>query len=143
MAILIDKRIQKYVEGFLYGENDEVISIHLKDIDETFWFDNEVAAQEFLNKQAVERVGDHELRKGSFCYKNPEGEIHRYLITVNKKGQIVSYLEEVMDEEEIEFWEEEKVYIPESISKIAGICSILEQAKNGNLENRKVMLDAL
>lgn len=129
MAILIDKRIQKYVEGFLHGENDEVISIHLKDIDETFWFDEEVVVQKFLNKQTVERVGDPELRKGSFCYKNPEGEIHRYLITVNKKGQIVSYLEEVMDEEEIEFWEEEKVYIPESISKIAGMCSILEQAK--------------
>ena len=105
MAILIDKRIQKYVEGFLYGENDEIINIHLKDIDETFWFDSELVAQEFLNKQAIERVGDPELRKDSFCYKDQEGEIHRYLITVNKKGQIVSYLEEVMDEEEIEFWE--------------------------------------
>lgn len=117
MAILIDKRIQKYVEGCVY-EEDKVISIHLKDIDETFWFDSEVVAQEFLNKQAIERVGDLELRKNSFCYKNPEGEIHRYLITVNKKRQIVSCLEEVMDEEEIEFWEEEKVYIPEAISKI-------------------------
>lgn len=107
MAILIDKRIQKFVEGFVHGENDEVISIHLKDIDETFWFDGEVDTQEFLNKQAIERIGDSELRKGSFCYKNPEGEIHRYLITVNKKGQIVSYLEEVMDEEEIKFWEEQ------------------------------------
>ena len=106
MAILIDKRIQKYVEGFLYGENDEIINIHLKDIDETFWFDSELVAQEFLNKQAIERVGDPELRKDSFCYKDQEGEIHRYLITVNKKGQIVSYLEEVMDEEEIKFWEE-------------------------------------
>lgn len=106
MAILVDKRIQKYVEGFLYGENDEIINIHLKDIDETFWFDSELAAQEFLNKQAIERVGDPELRKDSFCYKDQEGEIHRYLITVNKKGQIVSYLEEVMDEEEVEFWEE-------------------------------------
>ena len=106
MAILIDKRIQKYVEGFLYGENDEIINIHLKDIDETFWFDSELAAQEFLNKQAIERVGDPELRKDSFCYKDQEGEIHRYLITVNKKGQIVSYLEEVMGEEEVEFWEE-------------------------------------
>lgn len=106
MAILIDKRIQKYVEGFLYGENDEIINIHLKDIDETFWFDSELAAQEFLNKQAIERVGDPELRKDSFCYKDQEGEIHRYLITVNKKGQIVSYLEEVMDEEEVKFWEE-------------------------------------
>lgn len=105
MAILIDKRIQKYVEGFLHGENDEIISIYLKDIDETFWFDSEVAAQDFLNEQAIERVRDPELRTDSFCYKNPEGEIHRYLITVNKKGQIVSYLEEVMDEEEIEFWE--------------------------------------
>lgn len=120
MAILIDKRIQKFMEGFVYGENDEVISIHLKDIDETFWFDSEIETQEFLNKQATERVGDPELRKGSFCYKNQEGEIHRYLITVNKKGQIVSYLEEVMDEEEIKFWEEEKVYIPEAISKVAG-----------------------
>jgi len=66
-----------------------------------------VAAQEFLKKQAVERVGDPELRKNSFRYKNPEGEIHRYLIIVNKKGQIVFYLEEVMDEEEIKFWEEQ------------------------------------
>ena len=81
-----------------------------------------------LNKQAIERVGDPELRKNSFCYKNPEEEIHRYLITVNKKGQIVSYLEEVMDEEEIEFWDEEKVYIPELTSKVAGMYSILEQA---------------
>ena len=129
MTILIDKRIQKYVEGFLYGENDEVITIHLNDIDETVWFDSEVEAQEFLNKQAIERVGDSELRKDSFCYKNQEGEIHRYLITVNKKGQIISYLEEVMDEEEIEFLEEEKIRIPKAIS--------------GNLENRKVMLDAL
>ena len=36
MAILIDKRIQKYVEGFLHGESDEIINIHLSDIDETF-----------------------------------------------------------------------------------------------------------
>ena len=108
MRILIDKRIQKFVEGYEY---DKVISIHLKDIDETFWFDKELAAQEFLNKQAIERVGDPELRKNSFCYKNPEGEIHRYLITVNKKGQIVSYLEEVMDEEEVKFWEEDYAYI--------------------------------
>jgi len=57
MAILIDKRIQKFVKGYQY-ENEEVFSIHLKDIDESFHFDNEVAAQEFLNKQVVERVGN-------------------------------------------------------------------------------------
>ena len=104
MAILIDKRIQKYVEGCLY-EEDNIISIRLKDIDETFWFDSELAAREFLNKQAIERVGDPELRKNSFCYKDPEKEIHRYLITV-KKGKIVSYLEELMDEE-VELWEKD------------------------------------
>lgn len=101
MAILIDKRIQKYVEGCAY-EEDKTISIHLKDIDETFWFDSELAVQEFLNKQAVERVGDPELRTNSFCYNDPEGEIHRYLITVYR-GKIVSYIEEVMDKEEIDF----------------------------------------
>lgn len=99
MAILIDKRIQKFVEGFLYGENDEVVSIHLKDIDETFWFDNEVAAQEFLNKQATERVGNPELRTDSFDYTDEEGVIHRYLLGgVNRKGEIISYLEEVVNE---------------------------------------------
>ena len=72
MSILIDKRIKKYVEGFLIGENEEVISIHLKDIDETFHFDNEVAAQDFLNKQAIERLGNQELRKCYFDYVNYE-----------------------------------------------------------------------
>lgn len=100
MAILIDKRIQKYVEGFLHGENDEVISIHLKDIDETFWFDSEVAAQEFLNKQATERVGNPELRTDSFYYTDTEEVLHKYLITVNKKGMITSYAEEVIDDED-------------------------------------------
>lgn len=100
MAILIDKRIQKYAEGFLHGENDEVISIHLKDIDETFWFDSEVAAQEFLNKQATERVGNPELRTDSFYYTDTEEVLHKYLITVNKKGMITSYTEDVIDNEE-------------------------------------------
>lgn len=101
MAILIDKRIQKFVEGFIHGENDEVISIHLKDIDETFWFDGEVQTQEFLNKQAIERFGDPELRTDSFYYKDTEDVLHKYLITVNKKGMITSYMEEIVDEEEI------------------------------------------
>lgn len=102
MAILIDKRIQKFVEGFLHGESDEVISIHLKDIDETFWFDSEVEVQNFLNKQAIERVGDPELRTDSFYYIDTEEVLHKYLITVNKKGMITSYMEEIVDEEEKE-----------------------------------------
>lgn len=101
MSILIDKRIQKYAEGFLHGENDEVISIHLKDIDETFWFDSEVEVQKFLNKQTIERVGKPELRMGSFYYTDTEGVLHKYLVTVNKKGMIISYMEEIVDEEEL------------------------------------------
>ena len=98
MAILIDKRIQKFVEGCQY-ENGKVISIHLKDIDETFWFDSEIAAQNFLNKQSLERVGDPELRTDSFDYTDEDGVLHRYLIGgVNRKGEIVSYLEEVANE---------------------------------------------
>lgn len=99
MAILIDKRIQNYVEGCLYEENGKTISVHLKDIDETFWFDNEIAAQNFLNKQAIERIGDPELRTNSFDYTDEEGLLHRYLLVgVNKKGKIISYLEEIVNE---------------------------------------------
>ncbi|MDE5830855.1 MAG: hypothetical protein K2H53_04245 [Clostridia bacterium] len=98
MAILIDKRIQKFVEGCQYKDG-KVISIHLKDIDETFWFDSEVAAQDFLNKQAIERVGDPELRTDSFDYTDEEGVLRRYLLGgVNRKGEILSYLEEVVNE---------------------------------------------
>lgn len=99
MAILIDKRIRKFVEGCLIGENEEVINIHLKDINETFHFDNESAAQKFLNKQAIERVGNPELRMDSFDYTNEEGLFHRYLLSgVDKKGKIISYLEEMINE---------------------------------------------
>lgn len=99
MAIIIDKRIQKFVEGCLIGENEEVISVHLKDIDESFHFDSELAAQNFLNKQAIERVGNPELRTDSFDYTDEEGLLHRYLLGgVNKKGEIISYLEEVVNE---------------------------------------------
>lgn len=97
MAILVDKRIQKFVEGYQY-EDEKVISIHLKDIDETFWFDSEVVAQNFLNKQAIERIGNSELRTDSFDYTDEEGLLHRYLIGgVNKKGEIISYLEEIVN----------------------------------------------
>lgn len=99
MAIFIDKRIQKFVEGCLIGEKEDVISIHLKDMDESFHFDSELAAQNFLNKQALERVGDPELRTDSFDYTDEEGLLHRYLVSrVSKKGEIISYLEEVINE---------------------------------------------
>lgn len=96
MTILIDTRIKTFVDGCLFGENDESISIRLKDIDETFWFENEIAAQEFLNKQATERVGNKELRKGYFDYNDDNGETHRYIINEMKRGNIISFTEEII-----------------------------------------------
>ena len=96
MAILIDTRIKRFVEGCLLGENDETISIRLKDIDETFWFENEVAAQEFLTKQVTERVADKELRKGYFDYTDECGETHRYSINEVVREKIVSFTEETV-----------------------------------------------
>ena len=96
MAIIIDARIKRFVEGCLLGKNNETISILLKDIDETFWFENEVAAQEFLNKQVTERVADKELRKGCFDYKDECGKTHRYFINEVTKGKIVSFTEEIV-----------------------------------------------
>lgn len=96
MAIIIDARIKRFVEGCLLGENNETISILLKDIDETFWFENEVAAQEFLNKQVTERVADKELRKGYFDYIGEHGETHRYFINEVVRGKIVSFTEEIV-----------------------------------------------
>ena len=107
MAILIDTRIQRFVEGYLLGENNEVISIYLKDINETFHFDNELSAQNFINKQVIERVGDKELRTDYFDYKDEYGVIHRFLISKVFNGEITSYIEEVINElTEKELYEE-------------------------------------
>lgn len=96
MAIVIDARIKSFVEGCLIGENNEAISILLKDIDETFWFEDEVAAQDFLNRQVTERVADKELRKGYFDYIDEYGETHRYFINEITRGKIISFTEEVI-----------------------------------------------
>ena len=96
MAILIDTRIKRFVKGCLLGENDETISIHLNDVDETFWFENEIAAQEFLNKQVTERVIDKKLRNGYFDYIDECGETHRYSINEVVRGKIVSFTEEIV-----------------------------------------------
>lgn len=96
MAIIIDTRIQRFVEGCLLGENENVISIRLNDIDETFWFENEIEAQEFINKQVTERVANKELRKGYFDYNDEYGETHRYYINEVTRGKIISFTEEIV-----------------------------------------------
>ena len=107
MAILIDTRIQRFVDGCKLGENEDIISIRLTDIDETFHFDNELLAQNFLNKQTIERVGDKELRNGYFDYTDEYNIIHRYLIHNVSRGKITSYSEEVVNKlSEKELYEE-------------------------------------
>ena len=96
MAILIDKRIQRFIKGELWGESDDVMCIMLTDIDEAFWFADEVSAQEFLSIQAIERVYDKELRKGYFDYTDECGTIHRYYINKVERGKITSFKEEVI-----------------------------------------------
>lgn len=93
--ILVDSKIKKFVEGTLLGENSEYISLYLSDIDMSFWFDNYVDAQEFLNEQALERVYDKELRKGYFDYTNDHSERWRIVIKNVQRGKITEF-EEVL-----------------------------------------------
>ena len=73
MGIQIDKRIQKYVEGFLHGENDKVISIYLKDIDETFWF------TQIFNYSKQERYDYFLYRRGNRWRREKELVFGRYI----------------------------------------------------------------
>lgn len=93
--IVIDKRLNRFVRGYILGKNEDVLSIHLDDIDESFYFDDPDVAQDFLNKQSIERFGDKELRKGYFDYIDEHETIHRYRITPSSIGKIIGYTEEV------------------------------------------------
>ena len=97
MSILIDKRIQKFVQGELWGENDEIICIKLTDIEEAFWFTDKILAQEFLNRQATERVYDPALRNGYFDYVDEQGATHRYTIKKLYRGKIIEVTEEIIE----------------------------------------------
>ena len=68
MVIAIDTRIKRFIEGYVVGENEDIIAIKLNDIGETFWFDDKTKVQEFLNEQVTERIYNKELRKGYFDY---------------------------------------------------------------------------
>lgn len=93
--IVIDKKIERFVKGCLLGKNEDVLSIYLSDIGESFHFDNKVVAQDFLNKQSIERFGDKELKTGYFDYTDEFGTIHRYIIKSLTRGKIIAYSEEV------------------------------------------------
>ncbi len=88
--MIIDKRMKKYISSFIRW-NEGVSSIHIQDIDETFWFDNNIALQDFLNKQIIERFSHKELRKGYFNYVNENGETLQYNILEIKSGKILNF----------------------------------------------------
>ena len=96
MTLIIDTRIKRFVKGYFLEENDETIGIYLKDIDETFWFENEILAQDFLNEQVTVRVADNELRKDYFDYVDEHEEVHRYFINKVVRGKIISFTEEIV-----------------------------------------------
>lgn len=94
--IIIDKKLERFVKGHLLGEHEDILSVYLNDIGESFYFDNQVAAQDFLNKQSIERFGDKELRTGYFDYTDEFGTMHRYIIESLIRGKVVKYLEEII-----------------------------------------------
>lgn len=97
IILTIDSRLKKFVEGRIWDGG--VISILVKDIDESFHFLDTVKAQDFLNKQTTERFADKSLKKGYFDYveENPADDTtHRYYIEKLERGEIVSFREEVV-----------------------------------------------
>ena len=93
--IVIDKRLNRFVRCCILGKNEDVLSIHLDDIDESFYFDDSDVAKDFLNKQSIERFGDKELRKGYFDYIDEYETIYRYRIRPSSIGKIIGCTEEV------------------------------------------------
>lgn len=97
VKLVMDSRLKKFTEGRIWDGG--VFSIRLSDVDETFFFIDQLKAQNFLNEQVTERFADKSLRKGYFDYveENPAGNTtHRYYIEKLEKGKIVSFREEVV-----------------------------------------------
>lgn len=91
LGIMVDKRLVKFIGSLMVwneSEPNECYSIHLNDIDETFWFNDKVELQEFVNAQASERFYDVELRKGEFAYINENNEKVVYIISDVSRGRL-------------------------------------------------------
>lgn len=85
-SIIIDNRLKSKIESFSdwSKEGNASYSLKFKDIEDTFWFDNDTDLYNFLGKQIVERFYDKELRKGCFDYINENGETIRYNVEANR-----------------------------------------------------------
>lgn len=89
-SLRIDSRLKKNIENIQEWENG-VYSLKMKDIQDTFWFNNIIDMSEFLNEQARERYYDKSLRKGQFTYLNEYDEKIVYTIDSVNRGTIVYY----------------------------------------------------
>ena len=95
-SIIIDTRLKSKIEDFTdwsRGENDTSYSLKFKDIDDTFWFADDIALYDFLGRQISERFYDKDLRKGYFDYVNENGETLKYHIEVSR-GTVTSVRDE-------------------------------------------------
>lgn len=93
---VMDSRMKKFIEGSVLNN---VIMVRLKDINESFAFDDKTEAQEFITTQCQERFGENSLKDGFFDYieeTNKEIIVHRYHVEELKNGKILQYREEVM-----------------------------------------------
>lgn len=99
-GIMVDKRMMRFIQSLCEWQED-VWSVTITDLDETFWFTGKEKVQEFLNNQVTERFGDRALRKGYFDYVNDHQETERYIIEVVLRGKIVAFRTEILNEEEI------------------------------------------
>lgn len=95
--VSVDKRIKRFVSNITEWEND-ICSVLLVDIDETFWFNSKSELQEFLNTQSRERVYDKELRNGYFEYTNENNEKIVYNILKLHRGKIIEFETEIKSE---------------------------------------------
>lgn len=94
-TILIDTRLKNKIESLMDSSIDgnESYSVKFKDLNDTFWFNDQFKLQEFFNNQTVERFYDKELRKGYFDYVNEYNETLRYHVEV-KRGILTLLKEE-------------------------------------------------
>lgn len=86
-SLIIDSRLKRFV-GIDSWKNGEVYSVYLNDVDETFWFDDCIKLQEFLNTQTRERFYDSELREGRFSYVNENNDTIVYIIDSVARGRL-------------------------------------------------------
>lgn len=93
--ISIDSRLKSKIENIESWDQGSC-SLKFKDLDDTFWFKDEIDLQEFIRNQERERFYDKELRKGYFLYTNEHDETFKYTVEANR-GKLTLVKEEFVE----------------------------------------------